>query len=88
MTRKQKDDCLEIRGYHWDAMSGPLFSAYTILAKPYSQTKAWSVCRFVLLSEKPSSQHALGMEELVLGPHFAVPCFNESNAGSLGEANS
>lgn len=42
-------------------LSGPPFSAYTILAKPYSQTKAWSVCRFVLLSEKPSSQHTLGM---------------------------
>lgn len=68
-------------------MSGPLFSAPTILAKSCSHTKGWSVCRFVLLSEKPSSQHALGTGEPVLVPHFTVPCFSESHAGSLGEAD-
>lgn len=69
-------------------LSGPLFSPHTILAKPCSQTKGWSVRRFVLLSERPRSQHALGMGEPVLGPHFSIPCFSESNAGSLGEADS
>lgn len=68
-------------------LSGSLFSAYTILAKPCSQSKGWFVCRFVLLPEKPSSQQALGVVEPVLGPHFAVPCSSESNAGNLGEAD-
>lgn len=69
------------------ALSGPLFSADTILAKSCSQTKGWSVCRFVLLSEKPSSHHALATREPVLGPHLAVPCFSGSDAGSPGEAD-
>lgn len=69
------------------SLSGPLFSAYDILAKPVARLKGWSVCRFVLLSEKPSSQHTLATGEPVLGPHFAVPRFSESDAGSPGEAD-